>query len=133
MAINGRGYNLVALDAAGQVLATAVFDTLAGAGQSAALAMWIDQWPAGTIIAGAVADEASYNLRANAVEALQRIGVSGDLRGKFRWSHAFVGVMGATHGEALEQMSLLQPATVYVGVPVDGAAVSGGVGRIHFK
>jgi hypothetical protein len=133
VAINERGYNLGALDATGQVLATAVFDTLAGTDQSAALGAWIDQWPAGTIIAGAVADEASYNLQQDAIDALRRVGVSGDLRSRFRWSHAFVGVVGAAPGEALERMSLIEPATVFVGVAVDGAAVSGGVGRIRFK
>ncbi len=84
------------------------------------------------MIAGAVNDEASLNLGQDAVDALGRIGVTGDLRGKFRWSHAFVGVAGAAPGTAAEAMDLLHPATVFVGVPVDALFISAGVGTIHF-
>ena len=140
--INGRdaarsggepAYNLLALDAQGTVAESALFDTHGSAQASAAMAAWIARWPMGTVIAGAVADEASTNLGADAVQALAQLGVEGDLRGKLRWSHAFIGVVGAPPGSALEAITLLQTATVYVGAPVAGAAVSGGIGQIRFE
>jgi hypothetical protein len=130
-AVGGRGYNLVAVDQSGNVLASAVFDTHASSAASVELAAWLAQWPLGTTVAGAVMDEASYNLQAEAVDALAGLGVAGDLRGRFRWGHAFIGVVGAPAGSALESFQLLQPATVYVGAPVDGEVVSGGVGRVR--
>lgn len=140
VAQEGRGYHLAALGVDGQVLGTARFDTSCVAElqpgcppeQSAAMARWLRSWPAGTVIAGAVQDEASLRLDADAVAALAEVGVATDLRGKLRWSHAFIGVVGATPGTALETSSLLRPAGVYVGAAVDGAAVSGGVGRVWF-
>ncbi len=125
-------YNLVALDAQGKASESVMFDTHAVDQASTNMAHWLTRWPAGTVIAGAVADEASDKLSEATVKALARLGVSGDLRGKQRWSHAFIGVVGAPAGSALEQMSLLQPATVFVGAPVDAAQVSAGVGRVRF-
>jgi len=129
---NQVGYNLVALDAAGVVQGSKTFNTLAAPEESQALADWVQQWPIGTIIAGAVRDEASMKLTEAAVNALQTIGLTTDLRERFRWSHAFVGVVGAPLGSALETARLLQPATVSVGLAVDAPAVYGGVGRIQF-
>lgn len=129
VALGQRGYNLVALDEADLVLDSAVFDTHATPAASVELAAWVAQWAAGTRIAGAVMDEASHNLQGDAVDALASLGVSGDLRDKFRWGHAFIATVG--QGPAHEQMQLLQPATVYTGAAVDGAAVSGGVGRVR--
>jgi hypothetical protein len=120
-----RGYNLAALAPDGRVLGQATFDTLASAEASAAMAGWLRKWPAGTLIAGAVADEASLLLGEDAVAALHALGVGTDLRGKFRWSHAFVGVTGAPPGSAHEDVSLLRPAVVAVGPPVDGPRVYG--------
>ena len=130
---NQRGYNLVALDAAGTILDTAVFDTLGDPQSSAALAAWLGRWPAGTIVAGAAADEASINLGQDAVDALRTAGVAGDLRNRFRASHAFVGVVGAAPGTAVEAMSLLEPATVAVGSPVDAPRVYGAVREISIE
>jgi hypothetical protein len=132
-----RGYNLVALTSDGQVLDSALFDTLTSEEEATAMAAWLEQWPAGTVIAGAVADEASLKLNQTAVDGLRKIGVTGDLRGKFRWSHAFIGAVssstgGTPPGSAVESMSLLQPANVAVGAPVDGANVYGGVGELRF-
>ncbi len=140
VAQEGRGYHLAALGADGQVLGTARFDTSCVVElqpgcppeQSAAMARWLRSWPAGTVIAGAVQDEASLRLGGEGVAALAAVGVATDLRGKLRWSHAFIGVVGAAPGTALEASSLLRPAGVYVGPAVDGAAVSGGVGRVWF-
>ncbi len=125
-------YNLVALDPQGKTSESVMFDTHATDQASADMVQWLTRWPTGTVIVGAVADEASEKLGAAAVQALAHLGVSGDLRGKQRWSHAFIGVVGAPPGSAVEQISLLQPATVFVGAPVDAAEVSGGVGRVRF-
>ena len=123
----------MAVDPTGRVLESMAFDTLASVDESTAMAQWLARWPAGTVIAGAVADEASLNLGEDAVAALAKIGVKTDLRGKFRWSHAFVGAAGAAAGTALEQAQLLQPASVAIGAPVDGAEVYGGVRSITIE
>lgn len=120
-----RGYNLAAMNAEGELLGQAAFDTLATAQASTDMVAWIDQWPAGTVIAGAVADEASYQLGQVAVDALRRLGVGTDLRDHFRWSHAFVGVVGALPGAALEVASLLAPAQVQVGPALNGPQIFG--------
>jgi hypothetical protein len=120
-----RGYNLAAIAPDGRVLGQATFDTLGAAEASGGMATWLRSWPLGTIIAGAVADEASLQLGADAVAALGEIGVSTDLRGKFRWSHAFVGAAGAPPGSAVEDASLLRPAVAAVGPPVDGPLAYG--------
>ena len=109
-----------------------MFDTHASAQASAEMAQWLERWPKGAIVVGAVADEASDHLGEEVVNALAKLGVKGDLRGKLRWSHAFIGVVGAPSGSAVEQLDLLHPATVFVGAPVDGGTVSGGVGRVRF-
>ena len=132
MASGERGYNLVAVSPAGDLLGQATFDTFASADQSTAMAQWIDAWPVGTLIAGAVNDEASLNLGEDAVNALARLGVSTDLRGRFRWSHAFVGAVGAHKATAREDAALLRPALAVVGLPVDGPEIFGGIGRVQF-
>jgi hypothetical protein len=99
---NRRGYNLVAIEATGRVRDARVFDTFADPAAPARLVAWVAGLPPGTIVAGAVKDEASGRLDAAAVAALAALGVAGDLRGRFRESHAFVGVKGAPPGSALE-------------------------------
>jgi hypothetical protein len=99
---NRRGYNLVALDPTGHLLGAETFDTFFDPDAAGRLARWVHGWPAGTIVAGAVKDEASGRLDETAVRALRGVGVLGDLRGRFRDSHAFVGVQGAPPGSALE-------------------------------
>jgi len=133
VAQNERGYNLVAISPAGALLASAVFDTSGDDTASGSLADWLEQWPAGTIIAGAVADEASLQLGEEAVAALQRAGVSVDLRGKLRWGHAFVGAVGAEPGAAVEASDLLHPVAAVVGSPVDGAEVFGGLRSVTIR
>ena len=132
VALGERGYNLIAVNPEGDLLDRAVFDTLADAGQSAALATWVNGWPRGTVIAGAVNDEASIHLGEDGVNALAGLGVFTDLRGRFRWSHAFVGVVGAEKATAREDAALLRPALAVVGMPVDGSVIFGGIGRMHF-
>lgn len=122
-----RGYHLVAVHPQGTVLATAHFDTSGDPTASGALADWLAQWEKGTLVAGAVSDEASLQLDERAVAALRGTGVETDLRGQLRWSHAFVGAVGAAPGSALEAAALLHPATVTVGAAIDGPAVYAGV------
>jgi len=115
---NQRGYNLVSLDAAtGRVLAVGTFDTNAVITDSARLVDFVAAVPEGTLVAGAAADEAAYNLTGEAVRALQQLGIRFDMRGHFRWSHAFIGVKGAAPGTALEAWSETRPAHVFAGVP----------------
>jgi hypothetical protein len=51
----------------------------------------------------------------DAVQALRTLGLAGDLRGRFRWSHAAIGVKGAAAGQALEMLGETRPATVVLG------------------
>ena len=133
VAHNERGYNLVAIDAGGTVLGREVFDTSGDDTASDGLVRWLAQWPDGTLIAGAVADEASLKLTEEAVGALQRVGATADLRGRLRWGHAFVGVVGAAPGTAVEASELLQPVAVAVGASIDGAEVYGGVRSVTIR
>jgi hypothetical protein len=114
-----RGYNLVALSLAG-ALEPGSFDTFGEADASAQLAAWVDRLPPGTIVMGAVSDEASTELGGDAVAALGTLGVQTDMRGRFRESHAFVGVKGAPRGTALEA-SGPDPVELRVGSPDDPA------------
>ena len=125
LAPGGRGYNLVALSPSdGRLLARAAFDTHAGADAGTALAGWVKSLPQGAIVAGAVKDEASMNLSRHAVEALASLGVAADLRGRFRWGHAFVGAAGAPAGTALEAIDGVRTAQVSVGLPVSAPQVA---------
>jgi hypothetical protein len=99
-----RGYNLVALEPGGEVLGARAFDTFLDPAAAAGLAAWIAALPPGAIVAGAARDDASRSLDEAAVRALRTVGVSGDLRGRFREAHAFVGVKGAPAGTALEAL-----------------------------
>ncbi len=132
VAMHLPGYNLVALDGNGAVQDSRAFSTFSSTAEAQDMADWLQGWPTGTIIAGAVQDEASSNLTEQAILALNRLGVATDLRERFRWSHALIGVVGAPPASALESTSLLQPASVYVGNPVDAPAVYGAVGPISF-
>jgi hypothetical protein len=102
LAPGGRGYTLVAIREDAKRSEGAVFDTFEDPAACRRLAAWIDQVPSGLVVAGAVKDEASVSLCPEGVEALHRLGVAGDLRGRFRESHAFVGVHGAAPGQAIE-------------------------------
>jgi len=130
--VGQTGYNLAAFDATGALLETQHFDTFASAQAADAMTTWLTQWPTGTLIAGAVMDEASYGLTPGAVNALRKIGVATDLQGRFRWSHAFVGVVGSAPGTALDAASLLQPALVTVGAPIDAPMVYAGIETVTY-
>ncbi|MGC8826959.1 MAG: interleukin-like EMT inducer domain-containing protein, partial [Anaerolineae bacterium] len=71
--------------------------------------------PAGAVVAAAVMDEASMDLSEPAAQALGSIGLAGSVRGRFRWSHAAVGVKGAPPGSAVEALSETWPAAVTIG------------------
>ena len=112
----GRGYNLAVIHPqTGVVETTARFDTHLDQGASQAMADLIASIPEGHIVAVAVRDEASRLLSEEAVQALRTVGAEGDLRGKFRWGQAAIGVKGAQPGQAIESLDGLRPAVVYVG------------------
>ncbi len=129
---NQRGYNVAALSPQGD-LQIASFDTHLDPGASSALAAFIAAVPQGHIVAVAAADEASMNLGEEAVNALRSIGAKGGLRGKFRWSHAVIGVKGAEPGSALEALDGLLPASVAAGPAVTEPSVAAAVEWIHFE
>jgi hypothetical protein len=116
---NTRGYNLAALNPLdGRVLDRAAFDTHADPAASTALAAWVDALPDGVLVAGAVRDEASLSLTAEAVAALRSLGVQTDLRGHFRWGHAFIGGKGNATVPLLEATDAIRPTQVSVGLPL---------------
>jgi hypothetical protein len=113
---NGRGYNVAVIDpASGVVESTATFDTHLDENASQALAAYLDQVPAGRIVAVAAADEASRLLGDHAAEALHSIGASRSLQGKIRWGHAIIGVKGAPSGSALESLDWMRPVSIAAG------------------
>ena len=114
---NQRGYNIVVLNRnTGSLEARAAFDTFKSADESTRLAKFIQAIPNGRIVAVAVRDEASRNLTEEAVNALRSIGATQDLHGKFRWSHAIIGVKGAAPGTALESANGIMPAQLVIGI-----------------
>jgi hypothetical protein len=116
VAPNARGYNVAVIHPqTGQVEQVAAFDTHLDEGASQALATFLARVPPGRVVAIAVADEAARLLNADAVEALRGIGAAGDLRGKFRWGHAVIGVQGAAPGTASEAMDWMRPVALVVG------------------
>ena len=130
--LNQRGYNLVAFDpAAGAVLAAASFDTHADPAASAVLARWVAALPAGAAVAGAVRDEATAQLTQEGVDALKSLGVTVDLRGRFRWGHAFIGQVGAASGAAEEVIDGILPAQVSSGLPLSEPEVAVALERIE--
>ena len=132
VALNERGYNLVALTPDRAPVAVA-FDTHLDPAASQQMAEFIAGLPDGTLVAAAVADEASLHLGAEAVAAVQMLGATGDLRGKFRWSHAVIGVKGNPPGTALEALDGLRPVTLALGPAVTAPSVAAGVAWLRFE
>jgi hypothetical protein len=130
---NRRGYNFVVVSPTGEITARAVFDTFASPGESARLAEFVNSVPQGHIVAVAAADEASYQLTAQAVDALRAIGADLDLRGRFRWSHAIVGVQGAPPGSALESASETRVSQLLLGDPLTEPFVAARFGEIRIE
>ena len=113
---NQRGYNKAIIHPeTGAVEQTASFDTHLDEAASMEMARTLVSAPPGRIVAVAAADEASRLLGQEAVDALRGIGAEGDLRGKFRWGHAIIGVQGAPPGSALESLDWMRPVRVVVG------------------
>ncbi len=116
VSLNERGYNLAVIHPqSGVVEQAAAFDTHLDEGASPALVAFLSTVPRGQIVAVAAADEASRLLSEEAVAALQRLGATGDLREKFRWGHAIIGIQGASPGTALESSDWMRPVTLVAG------------------
>ncbi len=116
-ALGQRGYNIVVMDAStGHIDASAAFDTFDSESESVRLAQFVSEIPAGKIVAVAARDEISRHLTPGAVVALGSIGATQDLTGKWRWSHAILGVKGAPPGSALQAASETMPAQLVVGI-----------------
>jgi hypothetical protein len=130
---NERGYNVVVIDQDGKtVLDRAVFDTFADEKASRAMLAFMERLPEGVIVAVAVRDEASLRLQPEAIEALRLIGAQGDLRGRFRWSHAAIGVKGAAPGQAVEAMREHWPVTLSVGPALTEPYIALGLQSLRF-
>jgi Interleukin-like EMT inducer len=120
-----RGYNLVALDPRdGGILGRGAFDTHSDPKAGFRLAAWVEGLPSGSIVVGAVRDEASMSLSEEAMAALKSLGVEMDLRGHFRWGHAFIGSIGAPSGSAVEALDGIRPAQVSVGLPASAPQIA---------
>lgn len=109
---NQRGYNMAILQPDG-TLRTANFDTHLDPAASTSLANFLASAPPGALIALAAADEASARLSQEAVDAFHAIGVTGDLRGCFRCSHAFIR---DSAGRTYEALDPLRPVGVTTGL-----------------
>jgi len=139
--VNGRnvspeeiGYNIVLLSPeTGAVIDRRSFNTFASAEASQQLADWVTAVPTGTIAAVAVRDEASMHLSEPAVQALRSLGLQGDLRDRFRWSHAAIGAKGLAPGQALEDIQSIRPATVKLGLGVTEPQVAAAFDWIKFS
>ena len=113
---NRRGYNVAVIDPiTGAVEQTASFDTFQSATESNRMAELLNKTPAGRIVAVAARDEVSLKLQQDAVDALASLGATQDLRGRFRWGHAVIGVKGAAPGTALEVAGRDEPLQEFVG------------------
>jgi hypothetical protein len=131
---NLRGYNIVVInEKSGAIEARAAFDTFKSLDESARLAQFIAAIPNGRIVAVAVRDEASRNLTEEAVNALRSIGATQDLRGKFRWSHAIIGVKGAPPGSAREIANEIAPAQLIVGIGATEPNVAAAIAWIKIE
>lgn len=111
---NEAGYNLVAVDPmTWHVLASEAFNIAGdwdapvgrvreGTPANRAMRSFIQRFPRGTLIAGAIRDEAANLLQPETVESLRSIGLKFDLQKRYRWTHAFIGWIGAQSGTGLE-------------------------------
>jgi hypothetical protein len=131
--LNRRGYNLVALSPDGQIFDAASFDTHADPAANTRMAEWVAALPVGMRVAGAARDEASLNLTQEGVDALRSLGVGGDLRGHFRWGHAFIGGKGDAAGTAREVMDGVRPAALSLGLPLSAAEAAAAVDAVEVR
>ncbi len=127
-----RGYNVIELvPESGEVVRAASFDTFSRPEEQHALAQWLSAVDPGHWVMGAVQDEGSLHLGDEGVAALRRLGVATDLRGHFRWSHAFIGAPGLQPGEALEEGSGWRPAVVISGAGLTRPSIAAEVAVIR--
>lgn len=142
VAMNAVGYNVVVIHPrTGEVIVSQNFNTAFEEQASQALADFVKQVPEGFIVAAAGKDTLDWPaaqggpawLREEAVTALRTIGGTASLRGTFRWSHALLGVKGATPGTALEDVSAIRPARVWAGAPVTSPHVAAGFAWFRFS
>ena len=128
---NRRGYNLVALDGRdGRLLGAAAFDTHGDPAASHQLALWVQALPAGTVVAGGARDDASMALTPEAGAALRSLGAAVDLRGRFRWGHAFIGRTGSS-APVGEHADGLRVAQVGVGWPATAPRIAASLTEIE--
>jgi hypothetical protein len=131
---NRRGYNLVVLNPeTGAVEFRDAFDTFASEAEATRLAESIARVPAGHLALVSVRDEASQHLTREAVDALHSIGAAVDLRGKFRWSHAIIGIKDAAPGSVPEAASEIEPAQLVRGVGITEPNVAAAVEWIKLE
>jgi hypothetical protein len=130
---NERGYNVAILHPeTGEVEAVASFDTHLDEGASRELAAFLGQVPEGRIVVVAAADEASRLLEQDTVDALGALGAAVDLRDKYRWGHALIGVQGSRPGSALEAADWMRPVRVVVGEGATEPRLAALLGTIVF-
>jgi len=130
---NERGYNVAVIHPqTGEVERVAAFDTHLDQNANQALDAFLAEVPEGWIVAVAAADEASRLLDQVAVDALRSIGATGDLRDKFRWGHAVIGVKSAAPGAALEALDWMRPVTLVVGEGATEPNLAAAFGTITF-
>ncbi len=126
-----RGYNLAAIDPqSGRVLDVRGFDTYANAFEADRMAQFIEELPAGVIVAGAARGDASASLTDRAVQALASLGSAVDLRSTPGHGHAFIGVKGAAPGAAVEETG---PDGAYVRVAADRRSLSAAVDWVRLE
>jgi hypothetical protein len=131
---NERGYNVAIIEPhTGVVEQTATFDTHLDEDASRALASYLADVPPGDIVAVAAADEASRLLGQEAVDALHGIGATGDLRDRFRWGHAIIGVQGASPGTAMEAIDWMRPVSLVAGEGATEPHLSAAFGTITIR
>lgn len=129
-----RGFYLLAIDPGGKLpTGWQAFDTFRDKSESARLVEFVNALAPGMIVAGAVSDEASQNLTEEAAAALARLGLSVDLRGRFRLSYAFIGLKGAAEGTSLEASDSNFPANVSVGKNVTRPTVTFALGKVQVE
>ncbi|MGQ9784906.1 MAG: interleukin-like EMT inducer domain-containing protein [Anaerolineae bacterium] len=126
VALNERGYNVAVLERSSEVR-VAAFDTHLDRTATHRLTQFLAQVPQNTLVVVAAADEASMYLDEAGVAALRTLGATGDIRGRFRWSHAIIGMKGGAPGTALEAMDGLRPITLALGAAVSSPSVAAGI------
>lgn len=131
---NARGYNVVVVEPkTGRIQARENFDTFLSGRESLRMARLIESVAEGDLVVVAASDEASQALTVQAVDALKSIGSDEDLRGKFRWSHAIIGVKGALRGSASELISENKVSQLILNLPLTSPTLAATIGEIRVE